>query len=62
MLLGEIHSALGTHTHTYAYTHRQRKGMEKDIPCKYQPKESRGSDTYITMLPDSASGKESTCQ
>ena len=49
-------------THTYAYTHRQRKGMEKYIPCKYQPKESRGSDTYITMLTDSASGKESTCQ
>ena len=49
-------------THTYTYTHTQRKGIEKDIPCKQQPKESRGSDAYITVLPDSTSGKESTCQ
>ena len=27
--------------------HGERKGMEKDTPCKWKPKESRDSYTYI---------------
>ena len=29
------------------HTQAQSEGMEKDNPCKWKPKEYRGSSTYI---------------
>ena len=29
----------------HGHTQTESEGMEKDIPCKYKPKESWGSDT-----------------
>ena len=50
-----------THIHIHIHIHKE-KGWKKTFHVNSNQKKSRGSNAYITMLPDSASGKDSTCQ